>query len=173
MHHKMNHAHFINSINYISIESLLFFRNISVNQPYDVTLLHKSLNRAHDSLQPAPLQTNNLACRSMKSKGVKENSLASHQSRYELFPTWNRHNRDQEEQSADEIEEENELDDSCALKLPQLPQTKCEGRDFFSRHETITSFNRRNPSQTPALATRCGRRPADWHLLVASHTVGR
>jgi len=110
----------------------------------------------------------------MKSKEFKENSLASHQSRFELFPTWKRSKCEQEQKTPDlEFDKENELDDSDNLKLPPLPCKKREGRDFFSRHETISSFNKRNPSQTPALGTRCGRRPADWHLLVASHTVGR
>ena len=47
------------------------------------------------------------------------------------------------------------------------------GENFFSKHRIISNFSQRYPSITPSLHTRLGRRPADWHLQVANHTVGR
>ena len=156
---------------------------------YDVTPLRKSVNRAHDSLQPPP-QASDPSFWSMRSKGVRENPLASHQSRFEIFPTWKRDDviksggdlltsytsRDVTEEHDYEHLVKKTCDESFGdedtLILPPLARTE-NGTCFFSKHRTITSFNNRNSSQTPSLTTRCGRRPADWHLSVASHTVGR
>ena len=160
-------------------------RNISsAQQLYDVTKLRKSVNRAHDSLQPPP-QASNPAWWKMRSQPIRENPLASHQSQFEIFPTWKRDDVSNKTDSVtsqidnvakkdgniheEELQEENENEEK-ALTLPPLVTSQ---KNFFSKHKTITSFNYRHPSETPSLGTRCGRRPADWHLRVATHTVGR
>ena len=141
-----------------------------MQQSYDVTTLRKSLNRSHDSLQPAPHALHPSWCQ-MKTKDIRQNALASHQSKFQLFPDWRR--------PFDDVTDENDvinddvINENEEVGGTRLPPLKEKGKTFFSRHSTITSFNQRNPSQTPALMTRSGRRPADWHLLVATHTVGR
>ena len=78
------------------------------------------------------------------------------------------------EKNTDLIEEDAPVSNENALShtdtLPRINYT----RDFFSRHSAISEFHKRFPSTTPSLGgLRFGRRPADWHLLVANHTVGR
>lgn len=145
------------------------------------------MNRAHDSLQPPP-QTSNPSSWKMRSKPVRENPLASHQSQFEIFPTWKRDDvinktgsltsqLDDVTENIDEYPEKNINEDlqqnDEEEKELTLPPLVTSPKSFFSKHQTITSFNYQHPSQTPSLGTRCGRRPADWHLRVASHTVGR